>query len=239
MPECIHGLEIPLCDSCYPKAIPDKPKVVRASSRAPRVTSVSATKKSLTTAAQRVYHVTHINNLEEILATGALVADASPAVNLSTDLTRELRSTAQVSAGGPMVSDFVCFYLTPSATLWEQLREGADDETRWSTAARTASSADFVFLVSTVEALGGGSVIADGDAAHSLTRFATGDSLTRMLERLHDSDDVQEAEALAVGPVSFESVQLIGVSNDKVRDRVKKLTSVKVVVHPPWFQGAE
>jgi ssDNA thymidine ADP-ribosyltransferase, DarT len=237
--ECIHGLEIPLCDSCFPKAVIEKPKVARASSRSPRVSPASTSRKSLNTAAQRVYHVTHISNLESILATGALLADASPAVNVSTELTRELRTTAPVSSGGPMVADFVCFYLTPSATLWEQLREGAEDETRWSTAARTATSADFVFLVSTVEALGDGSIIADGDAAHSLTRFATGDSLTRMLERLHDSDDVQEAEALAVGPFPFESVQLIGVSNDRVRDRVKKLTATKVAVYPPWFQAAE
>jgi hypothetical protein len=96
-----------------------------------------------------------------------------------------------------------------------------------------------VFLVSTVEALGEDSVIADGDAAHSLTRFATGDSLTRMLERLHDSDDVQEAEALALAPFPVDAVHLIGVSNDRVRDRVRKLTSVKVVVYPPWFVAAE
>ncbi len=239
MSDCIHGLEVPLCDSCFPKAIPEKPKVVRASSRSPRVASVSASRKSLKTGAQRVYHVTHINNLEAILDTGALLADASPAVDLSTQLTRELRSTAQVSSGGPMVSEYVPFYLTPSATLWVQLREGADDETRWSAAARTAVSSEFVFLVSTVEALGEGSVIADGDAAHSLTRFATGESLPRMLERLHDSEDVHEAEALAVAPFPFEAVQLIGVSNDRVRDRVKILTSTKVAVYPPWFQPAE
>jgi ssDNA thymidine ADP-ribosyltransferase, DarT len=239
VPDCIHGLEIPLCDSCYPKAVPEKPKVVRAGSRASRSAPVSQSKKSINPGAQRVYHVTHINNLEAILSTGSLLADAAPTIDLSTDLTRELRSTARVSADGRMVSEYIPFYLTPSATLWEQLREGAIDESRWSPTARTVASADFVFLVSTVEALGDYSVIADGDAAHSLTRFATGDSLGRMLERLHDSDDVQEAEALALAPLPFESVQLIGVSNDRIRDRVKKLTSVKVVVHPPWFMSPE
>ena len=239
MPDCIHGLEIPLCDSCFPKAVPEKPKVVRASSRTPRFAAVATSKKSINTGAQRVYHVTHINNLEGILATGALLANAAPTVDLSTELTRELRRTARVCADGRMVSEYIPFYLTPSATLWEQLREGAVDETRWSPAARAATTSDFVFLVSTVEALGEESVIADGDAAHSLTRFATGDSLTRMLERLHDSDDVQEAEALALAPFPIELVQLVGVSNDRVRDRVRKLTSVKVVVHPPWFVSAE
>lgn len=238
MPECIHGLEIPLCDSCFPKAVPEKPKVVRASTRAPRA-AAAASRKSLNTAAQRVYHVTHIDNLESIIESGALLADASPPVDVSTELTRELRRTAHVTIDGPTVADYVCFYLTPSATLWEQLREGAEDQTRWAPPARAAASADFVFLVSTVAALGDGSVIADGDAAHSLTRFATGDSLSRMLERLHDSDDVQEAEALALTPLPFDSVQLIGVSNDRVRDRVKQLTSTKVAVYPPWFQPAE
>lgn len=235
MPECIHGLEIPLCDICYPKAVPEKPRAVRpAATRAPRAATVTTSRKSITRAEQRVYHVTHIRNLERIVEQG-LIADATPVVDLSTGLTRELRRSAEI-APGDSVADRVPFYLSPAATLWEQLREGAEDETRWSAAARAAASSDFVFLVSTVAALGPETVITDGDAAGSLTRFASGDAVIRMLERLHDTEQTAEAEALAAGPVPFSAVQLIGVANDRVRERVKPLTSARVAVYPPWFQ---
>jgi hypothetical protein len=41
---------------------------------------------------------------------------------------------------------------------------------------------------------------------------------------------------LATGPVSFSAIQLIGVANDRVRDRVRGYTATKVAVYPPWFQ---
>lgn len=235
MPECIHGLEIPLCDICYPKAVPEKPRVVRpATTRAPRVAGVTTTRKSISSAEQRVYHVTHIRNLESIVAQG-LLADAAPLVDLSTDLTRELRRSAEVTPGDS-VADYVPFYLSPTATLWEQLREGAADETRWSAAARAAASTDFVFLVSTVAALGPETVVTDGDAAGSLTRFAGGEAVTRMLEHLHDSEQSMEAEVLTKGSVPFDAVQLIGAANDRMREQVKRLSSIRVAVYPPWFQ---
>ncbi|MGL4339841.1 MAG: DarT ssDNA thymidine ADP-ribosyltransferase family protein [Rhodoglobus sp.] len=239
MPECIHGLEIPVCDSCFPQAVPQRPVLARSSSRSRVSAPTPVSRKSYNSGAQRIYHVTHINNLEPILARGALIAEAVPVVDLSTELTRELRRSAQVTAEGSMVSEYVAFSLSPHATFWERLRTGAHDETRWSSAARSAASVDFVFLVSTVGILGSDAVIADGDAAHSLTRFARGESATRMLEQLYSSDQLQEAEVLCPTSVPFGSVQLIGVANNLVRDRVKKLTTTKVVVYPPWFQITE
>lgn len=236
MPECIHGLEVPLCDACYPKTVVEKPKVTRASSpRSARVAGVNTTRKSINLAQQRAYHVTHINNLEDILDAGAILTTVAPSVDLSTELTRELRRTAEV-APGDSVADRVPFYLVPTATLWEDLRAGAVDETRWSADARASVAADFVFLVTTVAALGDDAVIADGDAAATFTRFAAGADRSRMLERLHDTDAAAGAEVLATGPVSFSAIQLIGVANDRVRDRVRGYTATKVAVYPPWFQ---
>lgn len=239
MPECIHGLEIPLCDICNPKAPPISPtavKTARSAARTPRIAGISTSPKSIDPARQRVYHVTHIRNLEDILDADALHARATPIVDVSTGLTRELRQTAEV-APGRVVADFVPFYLVPSATLWDDLRQGAADETRWSAAARAAASVDFVVLVTTVAALGQDAVVADGDAAASLTRFATGDEITRALTRLHDTATFDAAEVLAFESVPFGVVQLIGVANDRVRDRVRDLTSTKVAVYPPWFQA--
>jgi hypothetical protein len=240
VPECIHGLETPLCDVCYPKTQPIKPlaaKVTRSGgARTARVAGVSTSRKSIDPARQRVYHVTHIRNLESILDAGAVGAGVTPTVDVSTDLTRELRLTAEVGADRS-VADYVPFYLAPTATLWDDLRRGAEDETRWSAAARAAASVDFVVLVTTVSALGSDAVIADGDAAASLTRFATGDGIVAALTRLHDSETVDAAEVLALQSVPFDAIQLIGVANDRVRDRVRDLTPTKVAVYPPWFQA--
>lgn len=238
MSECIHGLEVPLCDICYPKAVVEKPKPVRtAGPRVNRIAGTTSTKKSLNISEQRVYHVTHINNLESILDADAILADATPNVDLSTELTRELRRTAEV-APGLSVADYVPFYLLPNATLWEDLRGGAQDETRWSAAARAAASTDFVFLVTTVAALGEGAVVTDGDAAGSLTRFASGDDRGRMLQHLYDTEHALAAEALGRSSVPFSAIQLIGVANDRVRDRVREFTPTRVAVYPPWFHTA-
>lgn len=56
-----------------------------------------------------------------------------------------------------------------------------------------------------------------------------------MLERLYDTDVRPDAEALAKGDVPWSAVQLVGVANEKVRDRVRQLTKTKVAVYPPWF----
>jgi hypothetical protein len=231
VPECIHGLEIPLCAICYPTAAPEKPRAARVSApRAPRAAGVTAPRKSIDVAGQRVFHVTHIRNLEPILRAGGLQAAATPEVDLSTELTRELRRTVELSTGGS-VADFVSFFLSPSASLWDDLRRGAEDETRWSPAARAAASADLVVLVTTVGALGEAAIVADGDAA--------GDETRRMLERLHGTEAALAAEVLVKDSLPFTAVQLIGVANDRVRDRVRDLTHAKVVVYPPWFQQPE
>jgi hypothetical protein len=248
--ECIHGLEIPLCDICYPKAAPEKPRTARvaAAPRVPRAGVVTTSRKSVKAGEQRIYHVTHIRNLEAIAAAGELSIDALPTVDVSSDLTRELRMSAPVDPE-TTVAEYVPFYLDPNALLWDDLRSGAVDETRWSDAARKATPFDFVFLVSTVAALGPAGVIADGDAAATFTRFATDDGIQRAIERLHNDEDARRnAEALALSRFPFAAVQLIGVANDRVRDRARELLSVaasagagsapKVAVYPPWFQGA-
>ncbi len=232
--ECIHGFEPGFCDVCFPKTPPERPRINRQTSATKRSSPTTAVKPSISTAQQRVYHVTHISNLRSIIDSG-LTADAEPAVDVSSELTRELRRTAEVGVGKP-VADLVPFYLAPDATRWVQLREGATDPA-WSHAARTATPTDFVFLVSTLAALGDEAVLSDGDAAGTLTRFAVGDQLSRMLVRLYDSDGRADAEALAKGPVPWERIQLIGVANERVRDRVRALTSTRVAVYPPWFTG--
>lgn len=243
MAECIHGLEIPLCDLCYPKAVVEKPKATRTPGVPKRTAGSGTSSKSISVSEQRIYHVTHIRNLASILTAGELRADAVPEVDLSTELTRELRRTAE-PVPGRTVAEYVCFFLAPTAVLWEDLRSGAGDTTRWSDAARAAASTDFVFLVSTMKELGEDALIADGDAAGTYTRFASGEAIDGMIRRLHSDDAGRFAgEALIDDSFEFDLVQLIGVANDRVRDQVRELLetagfTTKVAVYPPWFQPA-
>ncbi len=297
MAECIHGLELGLCDLCFPKARPEttarRPTTSRggstvrsagaargsvgaasgsvgaasgsagaAGSSASRTTprgpgqSPGASSRSTVGArggassaissfatidvgAQRIYHVTHLRNLASIAAAGALTADAHPEVDVSSSLTRELRRSAELP-GGLSAADSVAFYLSPDATLWRDIRSGARGA-HWSDAARRSSATDFIVLVATVGALTS-PVLADADAAQSLTRFAVEIAdQQRMLRRLHsDGDAVLDAEVLAPGSVLLDVITLVGVANTRARDEVKAIfasspSTPKVAMYPPWF----
>ncbi len=202
-----------------------------------------------------------MRNLQQILESGQLrnsqnvaagasahVAPGVPAIDLSSELTRELRATAEVRPG-LSVSDCVPFFLSPNAELLNELRSGAVESTRWSVAARAATSTDFIMLVTTMGALGAGAMIADDDAAGTFTRFsAQPDDRARFFSRL-SPEQLLRAEVLAPGTVELSRIQLIGVANDPMRERVRGMlaavagagaaadaTQLKVAVYPPWFQ---
>ena len=266
MAECIHGLEAGLCDQCFPKAAPVLEIVTAAGQRNARA-KAAVTRRAASAASktvenvgdQRIYHLTHVRNLAEILATGAILADSSksrvarPPVDISTPETRESRRTTTVSGlGSPNVADFVPFFLVPNSTMWEDIRSDSPDS-RLSGAGHGVTASDFVLLVSTVKnaaehTADGAIVVTDGDAAHVLTRFAAStESSERMLRRLRADDNAEtivEAELLVKDNFPFELVTLVGVANDRVRDEVRALLkssehSPKVSVYPPWFQKPE
>lgn len=162
---------------CFPKAAPEVAAVVSAIS--PRVsrarpaarassrrTAGSATAKSSRGAAkpavddvgeQRIYHLTHIRNLSDILSSGRLLADASdawgmrPTVDISSARNRETRRNAHVfGAASPSVASYVPFFLSPNASVWESIRAHAADP-RLALDAHGSAAFDFVILVSTVK----------------------------------------------------------------------------------------
>ncbi|MEO5919942.1 MAG: DarT ssDNA thymidine ADP-ribosyltransferase family protein [Pseudolysinimonas sp.] len=200
---------------------------------------------TVTLAEQRIFHVTHEQNLAAILATGALQAGVVPVVDVSSAMTRELRASVDV-VDGATVADYVPFYLSPDASRWDELRSGAVG-THWSDAARATKPLDYVILVSTAGALGPDVVVTDRDAADSTSRFGIGtDGGAPLIRRLRSEDpEFFEPEILAPVSVPFEAITLIGVPNDRVRDRVKRLLTdagghaPKVSVFPPWFQPTE
>jgi hypothetical protein len=272
--ECIHGLEFDRCDLCSPKVVPKSDTVApsAARSRSPRASSARANpgssaarppqhRKPIVISEQRIHHLTHIDNLAGILADG-LHADSSttwgsrPEVDISSADTREARRVAVVagSVQGATVADYVPFFLSPNAALWEGIRARTPDP-RISATARRLPAAEFVLLVSTIEQVSmsqqtsdgvsdGSIVVADGDAADPRTRFAvTSDDSERMLRRLLGMDDsgaLQRAEFLVHGSVPFELITLVGVANDKARSAVRAILGSsghgpRLAVHPPWF----
>lgn len=248
-----------MCASCFPPPPPAAPAPVR---RAPRQTARSlrspaagATGKAAEVRPpnlpQRIFHVTHISNLPSILAAGQLLppSEAAPELRLASELTLELRASAPVPGDGSYdddgversAADCVAFSLTPQATWWLEVQEGAPGPT-WSAAAKAASTVDFVVLGVDIAAVSNTVVVTDGDAAAPATTLGIGvDGRQRMLARAASSPEaLQAAEALVPGPVSLATVALVAVANDRRRDEVRDLlkaagVTAKVAVYPPWF----
>lgn len=284
--ECIHGLDGELCAVCFPKEAPEiiAAPVVRkrsttakppsltgprkvtptASSAAPRKSA--AAKRSIDNVGeQRIYHVTHISNLAAILATGGLLADASdaletrPTVDISSAEVREARRAAALPGeDGLVIADYVPFFLSPHANVWDAIRARSGDP-RLVLNTHGSDAYDFVIFVSTVKKVveahaptndefPAAVAVADGDAAKESTRVASSsEGVDRMLVRLRsdpDSDVLLDAELLVQESFPLELVTLLGVANDRVRDAVRDILrtstySPKVAVYPPWFQAAE
>jgi hypothetical protein len=263
--ECIHGFVDGLCATCNPKPLPETVVASRPAARSRVASPPRATVRSLRAAAripvgsvpadtlleQRIYHVTHLSNLPGVLAEGAIAAGATPQLDLSSFDLREERAEIVIPGSGELqLTDFVPFFLSPEAALWQSIRSG-NDHPRVSPAGRAADPLDFVFLVSTVRhviATEAMFVLADANAEGATTRFATTrEDAERMLYRLRAESDTERlvnAELLVAGRLPVESVTLIGVANDKVRSVVRNaLTGTaftpKISVYPPWFQPSD
>ena len=263
--ECIHGFVDGLCATCNPKPLPEPVATARPAARRRVAAPPRATVRSLRAAArvplasvpadtlleQRIYHLTHVSNLAGMVEQGAIVSRASPNVDLSTIELREDRASIEVPGDtDQFLGDFVPFFLSPDAELWQSLRAGRAHP-RLSAAGRAAEPLDFIFLVSTVRHLGGAQsrfVLADGNAESGTTRFATTrDESERMLYRLRaepDSSRLHNGELLVADRLPLESITLIGVANDKVRSAVREILArsdftPKISVYPPWFQPSE
>jgi hypothetical protein len=248
--ECIHGLDYGVCDACFPKARPVEPEVA-VKTRVPRVASgmpkrTGALKALDDVSQQRVYHVTHISNLASILEAG-IVADATPTVDISSIDVRSTRRTITVSDEGETVAAYVPFFLTPTSDVWDAIRFGAVDP-RLSVASDAVPS-DFVMLVSSISTIDKEhTVVADGDAAHPLTRFAVApDAGERTLRKLRAEDEsgrIRSAEVLVKDSVPFEHITLITVANDRAKAAVRAILDpagyrTRIAIHPPWFTRSE
>ncbi|WP_206750311.1 DarT ssDNA thymidine ADP-ribosyltransferase family protein [Cryobacterium sp. TMS1-13-1] len=262
----LSSLRDPLPTAATPAARAARPVRVAGAPRPVRAEKVSTDNVD----EQRVYHLTHISNLAAILRDGCLFANAAlttrPAVDISAPATRESRRDALVAGTDRSVAEYVPFFLSPNATVWESIRAESTDP-RLALDAHGSEAFDFVMLVSTVKKINDGLAavtdasttddetplvprlvaVTSGDAAGSLTRFgATPATAERMLQTLRAEADgamILEAELLVPGSVPMELVTLIGVCNDNVRETVRGILKAsafkpKVAVYPPWFHSS-
>ncbi|WP_206751482.1 DarT ssDNA thymidine ADP-ribosyltransferase family protein [Cryobacterium sp. Hh11] len=262
----LSSLRDPLPTAATPPARAARPVRVAGAPRPVRAEKVSTDNVD----EQRVYHLTHISNLAAILRDGCLFANAAlttrPAVDISAPATRESRRDALVAGTDRSVAEYVPFFLSPNAIVWESIRAESTDP-RLALDAHGSEAFDFVMLVSTVKKINDGlaavtdasttddetplvpSLVAvtNGDAAGSLTRFgATPATAERMLQTLRAEADgamILEAELLVPDAVPMELVTLIGVCNDNVRETVRGILKSstfkpKVAVYPPWFHSS-
>jgi hypothetical protein len=262
--ECIHGLELSRCDLCSPKVLPKPEPGARPATRtksqrisAGGTRTAAGSKRLVSVGEQRIHHVSHVSNLEGILHSGGLFADACdawtarPALDVSSQDNRNRRRTT-VAAGDATVAGYVPFYLSPNAHLWETIRAGITDP-RLSPSVGALPASEFIIFVSTVGKVAGHRdhtgtgdiVVSDRDAADPRAHFsASVDDYELMLRRLQadrDSDTpLLHAELLVKDTVPLTVFSLIGVANDKARDRVRAILESwefqpRVAVHPPWF----
>lgn len=253
--ECIHGFEEGFCDSCFPRIRPEDALVaagvkvpVRRSTTKARAAGTGravAPVDPVSFASRRIYHVTHLRNLKGILASGALKAGATPEFDLLTPPEREIRSTMEIVPAEPL-ANFVPFALSPDAAWWEEIRTGAP-QLRWSSAARAASSTEFVILVGTIGAIGPEIVFSDRDVTHVLARIGVGVSAGSALTRRSMGEDPEllQPEVFAPAEYSLDDVVLIGIPNEPVKTKVKDIIrqvggpSPKLSVVPAWFQAGD
>lgn len=268
--ECIHGLQLDRCDICSPQVRPAPvTPVSRARVRSPRPSdSTGSLKKGnpvpgrpntarsqthqVVLSEQRIHHFTHIDNLTGMLVDGMLHADTAeswevrPEIDISSRDTREARRSTPIVGTDTSVANYVPFFLSPNANLWDGLRARTPDP-RLTAAARSIPAAEFVMLVTTIKQITAHStrypIVTDGDAADARTRFATTqDDAERVLRRMLVGDDgtLLRAELLVLDSVPFEAITLVGVANDRARAAARSLLSgsgfqPRVAVHPPWF----
>lgn len=249
MTECIHGLDTERCDVCAPRKRSEAEvaaaaaKPVRARAQRSSRSGGSAKQVAVDPGTRRIFHLTHLKNLEGILTKQQILSDAagaSPVVDISSADNRELRR--EVSAGSSPVAAYVPFFLAADAILWEGMR-GEVEDYRLAEGAHSIPASEFVILVGSVRGAGVDSILTDGDAADPATEFSSPDMLGGRMPRrfFEEEDSVRSAEFLVPHSFPFSSVTLVGVANDKVRTKVKELIAAhgfaqKVSVYPPWFQ---
>jgi hypothetical protein len=197
-----------------------------------------------------IYHFTDVDNLERIIACGALLAhrDAPCAVDVGNQSIKSRRTLIEVPCGaGGTVCDYVPFYYAPRSPMLCSISYGNVDGV-------DPDQSRLVYLCSTTElAYGAGleCVVTDGNAAAGMTAFDDGPtSLDEIVDwplmeakwwnNTPEDGDRQRrrmAEFLVYEAVPLSLLTEIGVYDRSMQQRVSGIvgSAVPVNVRRDWY----
>lgn len=209
-----------------------------------------------------IYHMTHIENVPQILAEGGLVCDADAArrklckQSIAHAELKERRATrpveklffGQIAAGG-VLADYVPFYFTKRSPMLYAIKGGYVEHFK-------GRQSDVVYLVSSAEAVAESKLIwcfTNGHAVEGVTEFYDDLSNLKKVDwevirdwswknTLADLDRKRrkQAEFLVHKRFPWELISSIGVLNRAKADLMAKLLAKSghcpsVTVEPEWY----
>ena len=211
----LSSLRDPLPTAAMPPARAARPVRVPGAPRPVRAEKVSTDNVD----EQRVYHLTHISNLAAILRDGSLLANEAlttrPAVDISAPATRAARREARVADDGRCVAEYVPFFLSPNASVWESIR-AEDADPRLTLDAHGSEAFDFVMLVSTVKKINDGlaaraaAAAAIDTAAAAVAADADADTADADVDAAADASTTEEDAPLVPSVVAVSNGDAAG-----------------------------
>jgi len=203
-----------------------------------------------------IYHITHVDNLPGIIASGGLLANNRVVeggyVNIAHESIQRRRHSKQVPCGpGGLLHDYAPFYLGRKSPMLFAISKGSVE-------GYTSGQAPVIYLVSKVEAVTAAGlpfVFTDGHAAMDLTDFyddlANLDQIDWPLmtdtywldnEEYPDRKRRRQAEFLIHQSAPWEILAGIAVKTEAMKEQVEQILleggpehKLEVKVLPNWY----
>ncbi len=203
-----------------------------------------------------IYHITHLENLQRIIATNGLWCDRERIsqgfgnVGIGHQSLKERRLVWPVNAStGGSIGDYVPFYFCNRSPMLYSIKTGQVEGC-------SATQDDIVYLISNVETISKGNrpwCFTDGHAVEKLTKFfevlADLDKLDwtvieswswKNTERDPDRKRRKQAEFLVRGSVPWNWIEQIGTRTQAVQAKIRELLEnvdhrPLVSIQPKWY----
>jgi len=205
----------------------------------------------------RLYHITHVDNLQSIVRDGALLCDSTmrardaPLASIGMSHIKQRRLLLPVSCHpGTQVGEYVPFYYCPRSVMLYLINKGNSPDLAYAGGQDPILhlELDFDEVVYWAESNGKPWAIATTNAGAVYTQFYKDHSALQKLDwnaigaddwRAHDVREHKQAELLVYGHVPWTLVRRIGVNNNTIRDVVMNqlgpVDNPLVEVLPQWY----
>jgi hypothetical protein len=207
----------------------------------------------------KIYHITHVRNLPQIVQSGVLWSDAKrielglqcDVVGMSHIKQRRLREIEVECHAGTHVGDYVPFYFCPRSIMLYMLHKGNHPELNY-----RGGQEPIIHLQADMKA-----VVAWADQEHQRWAFSTSNAGARYVNFFHSLNDLdnlnwtaigadqwsdvnlkegKQAEFLVHGSFPWQAIERVGVCNERIAEQVRRaLASADhqpgVAVQPGWY----